>query len=50
MLIKEVLEKNQVLRQQKETPKSLIIFYILLSGVFLAMVGIEVRRIIRYFV
>jgi hypothetical protein len=50
MLIKEVLEKNQVLRQQKETPKSLIIFYILLSGVFLAMVGIEIRRIIRYFV
>lgn len=38
-------EQNQILQRLKETPQRLIIFYILLSILFLFMCGIEIKRI-----
>lgn len=45
--IEEQEKQNQILQQLKETPKQLIIFYILLSILFLFMCGIEIRKIIK---
>lgn len=43
--LEDKAEQNQILQQLKETPRSLIIFYILLSTLFLFMCGSEIRRI-----
>lgn len=45
--LEEQEEQNQILLQLKETPQGLIIFYILLSILFLFMCGIEIRKIIK---
>lgn len=44
-LSEEAVKQNQIIRNLKETPVSLIIFYILLSTLFLFMCGSEIRRI-----
>jgi hypothetical protein len=45
--LKEAQKEKQILRQLKKTPQSLIIFYIVLSILFLFMCGIEIRKIIK---
>lgn len=42
--IEEQEKQSQILQQLKETPQRLIIFYILLSILFLFMCGIEIKR------
>jgi hypothetical protein len=45
--IEEQEKQNQILQQLKETPQRLIIFYILLSTLFLFMCGVEIRKSIK---
>lgn len=47
MLSEETVKQNQIIRNLKETPVSLVLFYILLSILFLFMCGIEIRKIIK---
>ena len=47
MLSEEAVKQNQIIRNLKETPVSLIIFYILLSTLFLFMCGIELKKFLK---
>jgi len=46
-LSEEAVIQNQIIQNLKETPQRLIIFYILLSILFLLMCGVEIRKIIK---
>lgn len=47
MLSEEAEKENQILQQLKETPQRLIIFYTLLSILFLLMCGFEIKKILE---
>jgi hypothetical protein len=47
MLSEEAVIQNQIIQNLKETPARLIIFYIVLSILFLLMCGVEIRKIIK---
>ena len=47
MLSEEAVKQNKIIRNLKETPVSLIIFYILLLTLFLFMCGIELKKFLK---
>jgi hypothetical protein len=47
MLSEEAVKQNHIIQNLKETPQRLIIFYILLSTLFLFMCGVEIRKSIK---